>query len=61
MINGDGCRSTVDNTYDRRRAVVKFLKSGVWDEVPEGSTIILEIAEFPYKTVYDESMDARVP
>jgi len=30
-----------------------FLKSRVWDKVPEGSTLILEIPESRYDTVYD--------
>ena len=32
--------------------MAKFLKSTVWDKVPEGSTVILYIPEFLYKTVY---------
>jgi len=41
---------------DGRRAVAKFPKSGVWDKVPEGSSLILEIPEFPQNTALHGSM-----
>ena len=32
--------------FDDRYALAKFSNSGVWDKVPEESTIILKIPEF---------------
>jgi len=57
------CRIGVVNKLDRRRrqrrvlltnrlSMVKFSKSGVWDKVPEGSTLIMEILKFPYNTLW---------
>jgi len=37
--------------FDDRYAVAKFSKSSVWSKVPEGSTLIFEVPEFPYNTV----------
>ena len=38
--------------------VVKFSKSEIWGKVPEESTLILEVPEFPYQTVYGRSKEA---
>jgi len=43
--------SLVDNTFRRSYAVAKFSKSGVWDKVPKGSTLIFGIPEFLFNTV----------
>jgi len=42
----------IDLHYSARPvAVTKFSKSSILDKVPEGSTLILELSEFPYNTV----------
>jgi len=38
--------------------VVKFSKSEISGKVPEESTLILEVPEFPYQTVYGRSKEA---
>ena len=43
-------RAKLTTRFDDRYTEAKFSKSGVWDKVPEGSTL-LEIAEFPVSTV----------
>ena len=41
--------------------MAKFSKSGLYDKVPEGSALILEITEFPFNTVYDGWKEAHMP
>jgi len=38
--------------------VAKSSKSGVWDEVQEGSTLVFAISKFPYNTVRDSWKEA---
>ena len=64
------CRIGVVNKLDRRRrrrvllttrsscSGEIFYKSGVWDKVPEGNTLILKVAKFPYNTVWDRWEEA---
>ena len=68
----DCCISDV-NKLDRRRRRRRVLlttrwtcrgeieKCGVWDKVPEESTLILEIPKFPYSTVWDRGKEASMP
>ena len=44
-------RAKLTTRFDDRYAEAKFSKSGVPDKFPEGSTIILEIPEFPFNTL----------
>jgi len=37
----------VDNVSDGRRAIAKFPKSGVWDKVPERSTVVFADTRIP--------------
>jgi len=39
----------------------KISNSGVWDEAPDGSTLILEIPDFSFNTVYDIWKEAPMP
>jgi len=41
--------------------LAKFSKSIVWGEVPEGSTLILEVPEFPSNTMYTVSQKNKTP
>jgi len=40
--------------------VAKFCKSTVW-AVPEKSTLILDVSEFPYNTTHDRWKEASTP
>ena len=41
--------------------MAKFSKSRAWCKAPEKSTLILEISEFRYNTIYDMSKEAPMP
>ena len=41
--------------------MAKFFKSRVWRKVPEGSTLMLKVPEFPYNTVQDRWKEAPTP
>ena len=51
------CRAKLITRFDDRCAEAKFSKSGVWDKVPEGSSLplFLKIPEFPFNTVEGSS------
>jgi len=38
-----------------------FSKSRVWDNIPEGRILILEIPEFSYNTALDKLQETPVP
>jgi len=42
-------RETIEAPGDDPWAVVKFSKFRVRDKIPKGSTLILEVPEFPYR------------
>jgi len=48
--------SFVDNTIN-----LSWHKSGVWDKVPEVSTLIWEMPKFPHNAIWDRWMVASTP
>jgi len=48
--------SFVDNTVN-----LSWHKSGVWDKVPEVSTLIWEMPKFPHNAIWDRWMVASTP
>jgi len=46
------CCIGVVNKLDRRRRRRVYPESRVWGKVSDGSTVILQVPEFSYKTVY---------
>ena len=51
----------VDNTLRRPTHRTAVTLSRVWGKVQDGSTLILEVPEFPHSTVYDRSKEALMP
>ena len=46
--------------FDDRHTKAMFSKYGVWDKIPEESTLILEKPELPLKTVQDGRKEAAM-